>query len=200
MSDSIVEVVPKMVLFTAPSGAGKTTIVRHLLKEFDQLAFSVSVTTRAKRDHEVHGKDYYFITPDEFKELRSNKELAEWEEVYEDQFYGTLKSEINRIAGNNKVVIFDIDVKGAKRLKDLYCEDCFSIFVKPPSFEILVERLKNRNTEDAASLEKRIKRMKREMTYEPFFDYRLVNDDLDVCLNEIDGIMSEYLKDGTIPI
>lgn len=200
MSNNTVDVIPKMVLFTAPSGAGKTTIVRHLLKQFDQLAFSVSVTTREKRAHEVHGKDYYFITTDEFKTLRADKELAEWEEVYEDQFYGTLKSEINRIAADNKIVIFDIDVKGAKRLKDVYCDDCFSIFVKPPSFEILVERLKNRKTESAKSLEKRINRMKNEMSYEPYFDYQLINDDLDICLREADKIMTDFIETGTIPI
>lgn len=187
------EIVSKMILFTAPSGAGKTTIVHHLLNVDERLSFSISVTTRQKRAHEIDGKDYYFVSIDTFKKLKKEKQLAEWEEVYEDQFYGTLKSEIERIAQEGKIVIFDIDVKGAKRLKKIYGEQCFSIFVKPPSFEILVQRLKNRKTEDEKSLKKRIKRMKKEMTYEEYFDYSLVNDDLEVCLLEAEKVTNEFV-------
>lgn len=187
----------KMILFTAPSGAGKTTIVHHLLDVDDRLSFSISVTTRAKRSHEVDGEDYYFIDLEEFKKIREEGKLAEWEEVYEDQFYGTLKSEIERIAAAGKVVIFDIDVKGAKRLKKQYGAQCFSIFVKPPSFEILVQRLTNRNTEDEKSLKKRIKRMEKEMSYESYFDYSLINDDLTICLQEAENITRAFIVDDT---
>lgn len=187
----------KMILFTAPSGAGKTTIVQHLLDVDDRLSFSISVTTRAKRSHEVDGEDYYFIDLEEFKKIREEGKLAEWEEVYEDQFYGTLKSEIERIADAGKVVIFDIDVKGAKRLKKQYGAQCFSIFVKPPSFEILVQRLTNRNTEDEKSLKKRIKRMEKEMSYESYFDYSLINDDLTICLQEAENITRAFIVDDT---
>lgn len=187
----------KMILFTAPSGAGKTTIVHHLLDVDDRLSFSISVTTRAKRSHEVDGEDYYFIDLEEFKKIREEGKLAEWEEVYEDQFYGTLKSEIERIAAAGKVVIFDIDVKGAKRLKKQYGAQCFSIFVKPPSFEILVQRLTNRNTEDEKSLKKRIKRMEKEMSYESYFDYSLINDDLTTCLQEAENITRAFIVDDT---
>ncbi len=189
----------KMILFTAPSGAGKTTIVRHLLKTFDELAFSVSATTRSRRPKEIEGRDYYFMSVDEFKSRRRRRKFAEWMEVYEDQYYGTLKSEIKRISDAGQIVIFDIDVKGARKLKQLYGDNCFSIFVKPPSFEILVQRLKDRNTEDDASLKKRIRRMKREMKYAPYFDYHLLNDKLDECLHQAEEIVGSFIKTGNIP-
>ncbi len=189
----------KMILFTAPSGAGKTTIVRHLLKKYDELAFSVSATTRTCRPNEIEGKDYYFMSVEEFKSLRRRRKFAEWMEVYEDQYYGTLKSEITRITQAGLIVIFDIDVKGARKLKQLYGDDCFSIFVKPPSFEILVQRLKDRNTENEASLKKRIRRMKREMKYAPYFDYHLLNDKLDQCLQQAESVVESFIKTGSIP-
>ena len=150
----------KMFIFTAPSGAGKTTIVRHLLKTYDFLDFSVSATTRAKRDHEKDGKDYYFMSPDEFRQKVTNGEFIEWEEVYEDQLYGTLKSEVDRVWALGKHIVFDIEVKGATNIKSLYGDQCKAIFIKPPSLEILIERLKNRKTETPASLKKRIARVK----------------------------------------
>jgi guanylate kinase len=173
-----------MIIITAPSGAGKTTIVRHLLKTFDFLGFSVSVTTRDKREHETEGKDYYFVSPDRFKELIADSELAEYEEVYENQFYGTLKSEIERVCRYGTKIIFDIDVKGAINLKKQYGESALSIFISPPSLEVLEERLINRKTESDASLRKRLARVREEMKYIDRFDTVLVNDKLNVALEE----------------
>ncbi len=183
----------KMFVFTAPSGAGKTTIVRHLLSHFEFLDFSISATTRAKRDHEVNAKDYYFLTPQEFRTKVKNNEFVEWEEVYDDQFYGTLKSEIDRIWAKNKHIVFDIDVRGATNLKGMYGEDCLAVFIKPPSLEILIERLKSRNTESQGSLKKRIARVKREMGYENDFDQILINDLLQVALKEAEFLIEDFL-------
>ena len=182
----------KMVIFTAPSGAGKTTIVRHLLEELDFVDFSVSATNRKRRKHEVDGKDYYFLSTRKIKTLIDKKAFVEWEEVYEGQFYGTLKSEVERLWKKNKCIVFDIDVKGATNIKKKYKEKCLAVFVKPPSFEVLVERLKNRKTETADSLKKRIKRIKRELKYEDKFDRVLVNDLLQVALKEAEMIVEDF--------
>lgn len=184
----------KMLVFTAPSGAGKTTIVRHLLSSFDSLDFSVSATNRKKRSKEVEGKDYYFLSTETFKEKIKNDEFVEWEEVYDDQFYGTLKSEIDRLWSIGKHIVFDIDVRGATNIKKLYGEQCLAVFIKPPSLEVLISRLKKRETETAASLEKRIARVKREMTYEQTFDKILLNDLLEVALTEAELIVEDFLS------
>lgn len=183
----------KLIIFTAPSGAGKTTIVRHLLKVRKDISFSISACTRAPRYGEVSGMDYYFLSPDEFKRKVKQGDFVEYEEVYENQFYGTLKSEIDRLWGLGKHVLFDIDVKGALSIKQKYGEDALAIFVKPPSFEILKERLMNRKTEDEASLRKRINRVKEEMTYERHFDITLVNSDLNQALAEAEEIVEHFL-------
>lgn len=183
----------KTMIFTAPSGAGKTTLVRHLLAEYDFLDFSVSATTRAKRDHEVHGKDYYFLSVEEFESKKEAGEFIEWEEVYKDQYYGTLKSEVERIWSNGKHVVFDIDVKGATSIKTIYRDACLAVFVRPPSLNILIERLTQRATETPESLKKRIDRVRREMTFENSFDTVLVNDLLDVAKKE-----AEYLTENFI--
>jgi len=185
--------VGKMMIFTAPSGAGKTTIVRHLLKKYDDLAFSVSATTRAKRDHEEDGKDYYFLSAEEFKKNIKKEAFVEWEEVYKDQYYGTLKSEISRLWKDGKHIVFDIEVKGATNIKNMYGDQCLAIFVNPPSLEVLVERLKNRKTETEASLRRRIKRVKQEMTYQNSFDRILVNDLLEVTLKEAEVMTESYI-------
>ena len=182
----------KMFIFTAPSGAGKTTIVRHLLNQYDFLDFSVSATTREKRPHEVHGKDYYFLTVDEFDKRIEADEFIEWEEVYEDK-YGTLKSEVDRVWEAGKHIVFDIEVKGATNIKRLYGDRCKAIFIKPPSLEILIQRLTNRNTESASSLKKRIARVKREMTYRDSFDEVLVNDMLDVAKKEAEFFVETFI-------
>lgn len=183
----------KMFIFTAPSGAGKTTIVRHLLKTYDFLDFSISATTREKRDYEIDGKDYYFLTPEEFRTRVANDEFIEWEEVYDDQFYGTLKSEVDRVWESGKHIVFDIEVKGATNIKNMYGDKCHAIFIKPPSIEILIERLTNRKTESDASLKKRIARVKREMTYQDTFDAILVNDLLQVAQKEAEFMIETFV-------
>lgn len=183
----------KMFIFTAPSGAGKTTVVRHLLKTYDFLDFSVSATTRDMRDYEVDGKDYYFLTPKEFRTRVDNDEFIEWEEVYEDQYYGTLKSEVDRVWKTGKHIVFDIEVKGATNIKNLYGDKCQAIFIKPPSLEILIKRLTDRKTESDASLKKRIARVKREMTYQDTFDAVLVNDLLQVALKEAEFMVETFV-------
>lgn len=183
----------KMFVFTAPSGAGKTTIVRHLLQEFDFLDFSISATTRSKRDYEIEGKDYYFITPDEFRNKVKQEAFVEWEEVYDHQFYGTLKSEVDRLWTEKKHIVFDIDVRGATNIKNMYGEKCLSIFVKPPSVDILIKRLIDRNTESPESLQKRIARVRREMAFENNFDKIIVNDLLQVTKKEAEFMVMEFL-------
>lgn len=183
----------KLIIITAPSGAGKTTIVHHLLNTFEQLAFSISATTREKREHEQEGVDYYFLSHEDFKEKIKNGAFAEWEEVYENQFYGTLKSEIDRIWALGKHIVFDIEVKGAENIKKMYGDDALAIFVKPPSLDALITRLKNRKTESAKSLKKRIIRAKKELKYENKFDKILVNDLLEVALKEAELMVEVFI-------
>lgn len=183
----------KLIIFTAPSGAGKTTIVRHLLKKRRDVSFSISACTRPPRHGEVNGMDYYFLHADEFKRKVEAGDFVEYEEVYDNQFYGTLRSEINRLWAEGKHVLFDIDVKGALSIKRAFGERALSIFVKPPSFETLKQRLINRRTEDEASLRKRIRRVKEEMTYERHFDVTLVNNDLETALKEAERLVSDFL-------
>jgi guanylate kinase len=183
----------KLVIFTAPSGAGKTTIVRHLLKERRDISFSISACTREQRYGEVNGMDYYFFTVADFKRRVQNNEFLEWQEVYDNQFYGTMKEEVERIWKLGQHVIFDIDVKGACKIKEAYGDKVLTIFVKPPSFKELKERLTSRKTEDEKSLKKRINRVKEEMGYENRFDITLVNKDLDVALKEAEGILADFL-------
>ncbi len=184
----------KLVLFTAPSGAGKTTIVRHLLAKYDELSFSVSATTRDKRDHEIDGKDYYFLSKKTFQDKIEAGDFLEWEEVYEGQYYGTLRSEIERLWEAGKHIIFDIEVKGATNIKNAYSAETMAVFVKPPSPEILFERLRQRKTETAESLRKRIKRAAEELTYENTFDVVLLNDVLEETLERAEKLIEDYLE------
>lgn len=183
----------KMLIFTAPSGAGKTTIVRHLLSKFPELAFSISASTRQKRAHEVHGHDYYFMSIADFEQKVASNEFVEWEEVYPGLRYGTLYSEIDRLWADGKNIIFDIEVKGATNIKKAYPKESMVVFVKPPSPEILFQRLRDRNTEDEDSLASRIARAAEELTYEPTFDYVLLNDELDKTLAEAEALTREFL-------
>ncbi len=183
----------KHLIFTAPSGAGKTTIVRHLLKEYDRLDFSVSATTRKKRAHEVDGKDYYFLSLEDFKEKIKQNAFVEYEEVYENQFYGTLFSEVERIEKLNKHIVFDIDVRGAISLKKSFGNRVLAVFIRPPSFNVLKQRLIDRNTESEDALKKRIEKMQRELAYENKFDKILVNDLLEVALEEAELIAETFL-------
>ncbi len=184
----------KLIIFTAPSGAGKTTIVKHLLSTIESLSFSVSATTREKRPHETEGKDYYFISVEDFRNKVSQGEFVEYEEVYDNQYYGTLKSEIERVHKEGKNIIFDIDVNGAMSLKKAYPDTSFAIFVKPPSPEILFERLRQRKTEDEKSLRKRMARAARELTFEDRFDYILKNDVLEQTLQEAEHVVRAFLN------
>ncbi|HAQ37422.1 MAG TPA: guanylate kinase [Saprospirales bacterium] len=184
----------KMMVFTAPSGSGKTTIVRHLLEKFEQLEFSISATTRSKRDHETDGKDYYFLTVEAFKEKIDQEAFVEWEEVYPGRFYGTLKSEVERIWNEGKFVLFDVDVLGAGSIKKMYGEKCMAVFVKPPSIEILAERLKARKTETPETLEIRKARFLKELQHESNFDVVLINDQLVDALADAETLVRNFFK------
>lgn len=190
----------KLILVAAPSGAGKTTIVNHLLSVFDTLSFSVSAATREKRAHEVEGVNYYFIGPDIFKEKVKKGEFVEWEEVYQNQFYGTLRSEIDRLWKEGKHIIFDIDVKGALNIKSQFPEESLTIFVKPPSEEVLINRLKNRKTESEGSLQRRIARVKEELTYEGKFDKVVLNDKLLEAFAQAEKIVTDFIGEKSINI
>jgi guanylate kinase len=173
----------KAIIFSAPSGSGKATIVRHLLRHNPDLGFSISASTRDKRGRkEQHGKDYYFLSPEEFKTKIDNDEFIEWEEVYEGNYYGTLKSEIQRIWEAGKNVIFDVDVKGGLALKKYFGEKALAIFVQVPSLQILEQRLRDRGTESHASLSQRIFKANFEMSFQDKFDVVLVNEDLEQSL------------------
>lgn len=187
---------PKLIIFTAPSGAGKTTIVKHLLKTRADLIFSISACTRSQRYGETNGLDYYFLTVNEFKQKIEEGDFIEWEEVYENQYYGTMKSEVEKHLDNGKHVLFDIDVKGAVNIKKHYGKRALSIFVAPPSPEALLDRLKKRKTEDEESLRKRLTRARDELTYERKFDVTLVNDDLEEALKEAEELVQLFVKEG----
>ena len=190
----------RMIVVTAPSGAGKSTIVRHLLKQIPTISFSISATTRKPRPKEQEGKDYYFISNSNFKQLIEEEAFVEWEEVYENQFYGTLKSEVERIWSLGNHIIFDIDVNGANDIKNIYGDRALTIFIKPPSFEILIERLMKRGTENEKSIKKRISRIRRELTFEGKFDTDLLNDQLDVALDQSINIVTNYLSQEAVAL
>lgn len=184
----------KAIIFSAPSGAGKTTIVRHLLKQPLNLEFSVSACSREPREHEVHGKDYYFLTLEEFKNRISEKAFAEWEQVYENMYYGTLNSELDRIWKMGKHVIFDVDVVGGINLKNNLGNRALSIFVQPPSIQALEDRLRKRGTESEASLSRRIAKAKSELEQARHFDVILINDDLAKTLKEAEQLVKNFLE------
>lgn len=184
----------KAIIFSAPSGAGKTTIVRHLLSVEDlRLSFSISATTRARRGHEVAGKDYFFLSPQEFLQKARDGEFVEWEEVYKDQYYGTLKSEIERIWSEGRHVIFDVDVLGGLNLKKIFGDKALAVFVRPPSIEVLRFRLRNRSTETAEKIAMRIDKAQHELTFEPRFDMVLVNDILEDALIQAETRVRAFL-------
>ncbi len=184
----------KCVIVSAPSGAGKTTIVRHLIDQGFGLAFSVSATSRAKRAHEVDGKDYFFITVEEFRERIEEGAFVEWEEVYPGQFYGTLRSEIKRIWAHGQSPIFDVDVVGGLHLKGAFGDRALALFVSPPSLAVLEERLHKRATESDESLRKRVEKADHEMTYADRFDAIVVNDELDRACAEASGLVQRFLS------
>ncbi|MDY0199994.1 MAG: guanylate kinase [Bacteroidales bacterium] len=184
----------KLLIFSAPSGSGKTTIVRSLLKNLNKLEFSISACSRGKRECEVHGHDYYFLSPDEFKAKIDGNEFVEWEEVYPGSYYGTLKSELERIWAKGNHVVFDVDVKGGVNLKKQFGNRALSVFIMPPSINELQQRLEKRNTETPESLTKRIGRATEEMTYAKQFDKIIVNDKLNEAITEAKRVVEEFIK------
>jgi guanylate kinase len=185
----------KIILFTAPSGAGKTTIVKHLLQTIPNLDFSISACTRDRRGRsEVNGKDYYFITPEEFRQKIEQDAFVEWEEVYEGAFYGTLKSEIERIWGLGRHAILDVDVKGGLKIKEFYRERALAIFVKPPSLEILSQRLQARQTDSASSISSRLFKANFEMSFEDKFDAVIVNANLADAFKEAETLVTNFIQ------
>lgn len=185
----------KVIIFSAPSGAGKSTIVNHLLKIHPELEFSISATSRAPRGQEQHGVEYYFFTADEFRQMISEDKFVEYEEVYAGSFYGTLRSEVERIWAKGNVIIFDIDVQGGVNLKRIFGEQAFSIFIQAPSVEILRERLINRHTDTPEAIEKRVAKAASEMEFAAGkFDHVLVNDDLETAFAEAERIVGDFLQ------
>lgn len=190
----------KLLIFSAPSGSGKTTIVKHLLATNDNLGFSISACTRDKRGRsEENGKDYYFLTPAEFKQRIDNHEFVEWEEVYPGAYYGTLKSEIERVWEQGKHVLFDVDVRGGLSIKEHYGDRALAVFVKVPSEAELAQRLRSRGTETEDSLSRRLFKMKFEMSFQDQFDVILVNDDLDMALAKAQKLVDDFLQNDVIP-
>ncbi len=187
----------KLIIFSAPSGAGKTTIVRHLLKKFPQLSFSISATTRESRGSEQHQNDYYFISKEDFLHKIARQEFVEFEEVYSGTFYGTLRSEIERIWNEDKHVIFDIDVEGGLRLKRKYEEDALAIFVQPPSLAVLKERLTGRGTDSEEKLQERFIKAEKELLYADKFDVILKNYDLETACKEAEKLVGDFLSVGS---
>ena len=184
----------KVFIFSAPSGSGKTTIVRALLDAGLPFSFSISATSRPSRKTETHGKDYYFVSPEEFKQKVENDEFVEWEEVYENVSYGTLKSEIERIFENGKYPIFDVDVVGGLNLKKYFGDDALAVFVQAPSIEIIEERLRNRSTDDEESIQKRLAKSAYEMSFATQFDTIIINDNLNKAIEETKKQIQDFLE------
>ena len=185
----------KVIIFSAPSGAGKSTIVNHLLGLHPELEFSISATSRAPRGQEKHGVEYYFFTSDEFRQMIAEEKFVEYEEVYHGSFYGTLKSEVERIWAKGHAIVFDIDVQGGVNLKRIFREQAFSVFIQAPSVEVLRERLVGRGTDTPEAIDKRVAKAASEMEFAAGkFDYVLVNEDLQTAFAEAEEIISEFLK------
>lgn len=184
----------KVIIFSAPSGSGKTTLIKHCLEKITDLEFSISATTREIRDNEIDGKDYYFLTPNEFKKKITENAFVEYEEVYRDKFYGTLKSEIERIWNNKKLVIFDVDAVGGVNLKKIFGEQALSIFITPPSIEELEKRLIARNTDSIENIKIRVNKAQEELKYQNLFDQVLINDDLETVKKQIENIISNFIQ------
>jgi len=182
-----------LIVIAAPSGCGKTTIAKAILKKNPNMLFSVSATTRPRREGEVHGKDYFFLTKEEFEERIRIGDLVEWEEIY-GNYYGTLKSETSRALQQGRVMLFDVDVKGALSIRRHFPNESVLIFIKPPSFEVLKKRLENRNTENPETLKRRLERVPMEMEQGQQFDVQVVNDELQRAINEVDEIVRKSIK------
>ena len=184
----------KLIIFSAPSGSGKTTVVRHLLATIPDLEFSISATTRDVRESEENGKDYYFYSKEEFQRAIADDEFLEYEEVYEGVYYGTLKSEVQRLWDAGKTVIFDLDVEGGLNIKKHYGNQALALFLRPPTVDILVQRLRNRNTESEEQLEMRIDKVRSELKFEQRFDKVIVNDVLSDTFVTAEKTVTSFLK------
>jgi guanylate kinase len=184
----------KIIIITAPSGAGKTSITRYLLKTFPRLAFSVSAATRSPRHYEQPGVDYYFMSEEDFTKKIQQNEFVEWEMVYEGKYYGTLKSELERIWNNGQVPVLDIDVKGAIHVQQQYPDTTLSLFIEPPSVDELKRRLSGRGTETAETLQDRVNKASYEISFKHYFHQIIVNDDLDKACSQAAGHVQEFIK------
>jgi len=184
----------KLIIFSAPSGAGKTTIVRALTERFPRLEFSISATSRQPRHNELHGRDYYFLSAEEFLQACREERFVEWEEVYAGIRYGTLKSEMDRIWEKGNTILFDVDVMGGIRLKSIFGENALSVFIMPPSVAALRERLIGRGTDSPETIEKRVAKAELEISYADRFDRVVVNDDLQEAIAEVEALVADFLK------
>ena len=185
----------KVLIFSAPSGSGKSTVVNHILRGHKGIEFSVSATSRPPRGEEKDGVEYFFYSADIFRLLMRDDKFVEYEEVYPDRFYGTLKAEVNRIWARGNVIIFDVDVKGGVNLKKYFGDQALSVFIQAPSVEVLRDRLVKRGTDSAEDIEKRVAKAAEEMTYAPQFDKVLINDDLATALAEADAMVDAFLAE-----
>jgi len=184
----------KLIVFSAPSGSGKTTIVRALLERPSlNLDFSISATSRAPRGKEIYGKDYYFLSTEDFEQAIKKGEFLEWEEVYPGQYYGTLKSEVDRLRDQGKNVVFDIDVKGGMSVKKAFGPEVLAIFVQPPSVEVLAQRLKGRGTESEDKIQLRLDKAQKELAFAPSFDHVLVNDELALAIEQAEALILNHI-------
>ncbi|MBR8537633.1 guanylate kinase [Carboxylicivirga sediminis] len=184
----------KLIIFSAPSGAGKSTIVQALLNKGFDLEFSISATSRAPRGNEKHGVEYYFLSPEEFKKRINQDDFLEWEEVYENTFYGTLKSEVERICSKGQNIVFDVDVVGGVNIKKMYGDKALSLFIQPPSVEELRNRLQNRGTDSAEKIAMRIAKAEKELAFAPDFDKVIVNDNLEHALQATEAALNDFLN------
>lgn len=184
----------KLIVISAPSGAGKTSIVRNLLKEMPSLSFSISACSREKRENEVDGKDYHFLGVEGFQNKIKEDAFLEWEQVYENQYYGTLKSEVERIWSEGKTVIFDVDVVGGLNIKKQYPKECLSLFIMAPSLEVLAERLIGRGSESDESLQKRLDKAEEEIARNQEFDVVILNDDLEIACKETMEVITNFIN------
>jgi guanylate kinase len=185
----------KAILFSAPSGCGKTTIIKELMQYFDCFDFSISATSRQPRGDERHGHDYYFLSQEEFRQRVAAGDFLEWEEVYQGTCYGTLKSEVERIWAEGKTIVFDVDVNGGSNLKQYFGQQALSIFVMPPSLEVLEQRLRSRGTDSEEAIVKRLGRSAEELKQAPRFDVTIVNDDLQKAVDETRRVVEAFLDE-----
>ena len=185
----------KLIIISAPSGSGKSTIIGRIMQDESlQLEFSVSATTRPRRGQEVHGVDYYYLTQEEFEQMIENDQLVEYQEVYEGRYYGTPKSEVERITSEGKNVVLDLDVLGGVNVKQMYGDRAISIFIQPPSVEVLRERLIKRGTDSMEDIENRVNKAEFEISIGPQFDYTVINDDLDTAVAEVHDLIEEFVS------